>query len=195
MTPPSIPSLDSGAPSVTFQATGGETARLAGLLYDELRALARGWFRYQPKDHTLQPTALVHEAYLRLSRASNVEWRDRAHFFAVASTIMRRILVSHARERRTARRGGGLRIGADVERMAIELPEAPGVDVLALDAALTKLAALDERQSRIVELRFLGGLTVEETASYLGVSPRTVKLDWSMARAWLLEQLRGNHSL
>jgi RNA polymerase sigma-70 factor, ECF subfamily len=186
----SRPGWDSdGIVAAQAPSTGADSNSLILLLYDELHALAQRWFRRQPKDHTLQPTALVHEVYLRLSQSSHPQWRDRTHFFAVAAAAMRRVLVDHARERRALKRGGGRLARIDLDPALIAAPA--GVDIIALDAALTRLAALNERQSRIVELRFLGGLTVEETAAFLGVSPRTVKLDWNMARAWLRAQLRG----
>lgn len=161
------------------------------LAYDELRALAASWFRRQASDHTLQPTALVHEAYLRLMKLPDPQWRDKTHFFAVASVAMRRILVDHARHRGTRKRGGSgaTRITLD-EAAAIEASGSSVVDVLELDAALSRLEKLDPRQGRIVELRFFGGMDVEEIAKALGVSSRTVKLDWGMARAWLSQQLR-----
>jgi RNA polymerase sigma-70 factor, ECF subfamily len=176
-------------------AADAESARLMTLVYDELRALAASWFRQQPANHTLQPTALVHEAYLRLHRTPNVQWRDRTHFFAVAATAMRRILVDHARHRRTGKRGKG-----EYDRITLDEAawRASGqkseVNIIELDAAMTRLERLDPRQCRIVELRFLAGLSVEDTAAALGISTRTVKLDWSMARAWLVEQLRGEQS-
>jgi RNA polymerase sigma-70 factor, ECF subfamily len=185
----SDPGPEAGSISRRTAASDAESARLMSLMYDELRALARRWFRRQPKDHTLQPTALVHETYLRLSRIANPQWRDRAHFFAVASTVMRRILVDHARQRQSSRRGGRQASRVSLDAAAMDGHAPPTIDILDLDAALNRLAALNERQSRIVEMRFLGGLTIEETADVLGVSPRTVKLDWTMARAWLLDQL------
>jgi RNA polymerase sigma-70 factor, ECF subfamily len=180
--------------SSAFSAAEAESARLMTLVYDELRALAASWFRQQPANHTLQPTALVHEAYVRLNQTPNTQWRDRTHFFAVAATAMRRILVDHARHRQTGKRGKGecTRITLD-EAAWLAADHDREVDILELDSALSRLEKLDQRQCRIVELRFLAGMSVEETAKALGVSARTVKLDWSMARAWLVEQLRrGN---
>ena len=170
---------------------GDKTAldRLMPLVYDELRALAERSLRHERSGHTLQGTALVHEAYLKLVDQRQVRWQDRAHFFAVAAQLMRRILVDHARRHGAAKRGSGEpRLPLD-EADAPAAP-APLVDWLALDRALDRLAALDERQSRTVELRFFGGLTIEETAEVLQVSPATVKNDWSLARGWLYRELQ-----
>lgn len=170
---------------------GDQTAfdLLMPLVYDELRALADRSLRRERSGHTLQGTALVHEAYLRLIDQRRVRWQDRAHFFAVAAQVMRRILVDHARRHGAAKRGGGtptLPLGDVAASMPV-----PDIDLLALDQMLDRLAALDVRQSRIVELRFFGGLTVEETAEALRLSPSTVKNEWSMARAWLYREWRG----
>ncbi|HMN96107.1 MAG TPA: ECF-type sigma factor [Phycisphaerales bacterium] len=156
--------------------------RLLPIVYDQLRALAAGLFRGQPADHTLQPTILVHEAFLRLVDQSSGAFRDRAHFIAVAATAMRQILTDHARRVRAAKRGGGW------NRVDVDPPQELGpalVDLVALDDALAELAALDERKHRIVELRYFGGLTVEEVADLLGLSKRTIESDWRAARAWL----------
>ncbi len=161
--------------------------RLMPLVYDELRALAESYLQRERPDHTLQATALVHEAYVRLIRQEDVEWRSRAHFFAVAAQAIRRILVDHARGHLRVKRGGDrerVRLDDDlVSRQEREL------DLLALDEALKKLSSLHQRQARIVELRFFGGLSLKDVAHYLGVSPRTVDGDWSMARAWLRREL------
>lgn len=161
--------------------------RLLPLVYGELRALAGNFFGQQPADHTLQPTALVHEAYCRLADHTNGVWKDRRHFFNVAAMAMRQLLTDHARRQRAEKRGGGM--ARLTLNEALTPSSSPEVDLAGLDDALTKLAALDERQARIVELRFLAGLTVEETAELLGVSERTVKLDWQMARAYLRREL------
>ncbi|MFW6078584.1 MAG: sigma-70 family RNA polymerase sigma factor [Gemmatimonadota bacterium] len=168
---------------------GDESAvdRIMPWVYDELRAVAHRQLRAEPVRHTLGTTALVHEAYLKLIDQTRVDWRGRAHFFAIASRAMRRILVDYARAHGAAKRGGGLR------RVPLEGIE-PAVDeradlLLALDEALDSLAALDERQSRVVECRFFGGLTEKETAEVLGVTPRTVRRDWVKARAWLYDRL------
>ncbi|HZF08013.1 MAG TPA: ECF-type sigma factor [Thermoanaerobaculia bacterium] len=156
------------------------------VLYDELRALAGKLLSDRGAVVTLQPTSLVHEAYLRLSRQRSMDWQNRLHFFAVAARLMRRVLVDHCRARLTQKRGGAL--------LAVELAEAavpaPGeVDVLTVDRLLTRLAAFDPQQERIVELRFFAGLTLEETAEALGISKATVKRDWALAKAWMAEQM------
>jgi len=169
---------------------GDEQAQeeLAPLVYDELRRLARGYMRWERSDHTLQPTALVNEAYLRLIEGAPVSWKDRTHFFAVASQLMRRILVDHARARNAEKRMGvGRKVSLDE---ALGFPEQKGVDLLALDEALERLEERDPRQARIVEMRFFGGLSEEEIASHLGISARTVRREWSVARAWLYKEIR-----
>lgn len=167
----------------------GAEERLIPLVYAELRKLAGHYMRAESASHTLQPTALVHEAYLRLAGPTRTDWESRAHFFGVAAKVMRQILVDHARSRDAAKRGGG------VTPLPLDkLGEGPGtpatpVDLLDLDEALTRLALLDERQARIVELRYFTGLTVEDTAQLLDLSPRTVKREWRLARAWLYGEL------
>ncbi len=161
--------------------------RLIPLVYDELRRLARRELRRERVDHTVQPTALVNELYLRLLQQRDATWQNRAQFFAIAAQLMRRVLVDHARARVAAKRGGGApRVSLDA---ALELPAGGGVDLLALDRELTRLAELDPDQARIVELRFFSGLTIEETAAAVGRSPRTVKREWRLARAWLYGRL------
>jgi RNA polymerase sigma factor (TIGR02999 family) len=161
--------------------------QLIPLVYDELHRIARRYLHQERAGHILQTTALVNEAYLRLIDAQKVQWQNRAHFFAIAARLMRRILVDFARERNYQKRGGG--------EFLIPLDEAPPVscelneDVVALDEALHKLAELDERKSRVVELRFFGGLTEEEIAETLKVSPETVRRDWRLAKSWLLRRL------
>lgn len=162
-------------------------SRLFEAVYDELRRLARNRMRGERPEVSLAPTALVHEAYLRLIDQQRVRWQNRSHFFAIAGHVMRRVLVDHARARAAAKRGPDLRIPLDDVDIAAA---ATDVDVLALDAALDKLAAQDPRQSEMVELRFFAGLTVDETAAALGVSPVTVKRDWAFARAWLFRELK-----
>jgi RNA polymerase sigma factor (TIGR02999 family) len=164
-------------------------ARLMPLVYDELRRLADHYLRRERPDHTLQPTALVHEAYLRLIDQTRVDWQNRAHFFGVAAQLMRRILVDHAR-RHQAEKRGGFRQKLTLDE-AVDYSQTRDVDLVRLDEALTALAQFDERQSRVVELRFFGGLTIEETAEALAVSPATVKVDWSMAKAWLRREIGG----
>lgn len=163
---------------------------LIPLVYDELHKVAAQYLRRQRSDHTLQPTALVNEAYLKLIDISNVNWQDRAHFFAVASQTMRHILVDHARAQAREKRGGGAqKLSLDE---AISLSKEKEVDVLSLDEALHQLAAIDEQQSKIVELRFFGGLTVEETAVVLKISPATVKREWRIAKAWLYGKISND---
>jgi RNA polymerase sigma factor (TIGR02999 family) len=164
--------------------------RMLPLVYDELHRLAAGYLRRERPDHTLQPTALVHEAYLRLVKQRQVDWRNRAQFLGVAAGMMRRILVNHARDRSAAKRAGGRK---QVSLSLVEDGRAPpDVDLIALEDALARLAALDERKGRVVELRFFGGLNVEETAEVLGISPNTVVRDWSTARAWLYSAVTGS---
>jgi RNA polymerase sigma-70 factor (ECF subfamily) len=162
--------------------------QLLPLVYDELHRLARGYFRRERGEHTLQPTALVHEAYIRLvDQKSPMD--SRGHFLAVAATQMRRILLDYARKHKAARRGGGGQQVLLEDTMAI-VAQRP-VDMIALDTALRKLAALDPKQSQLVELRYFGGLSVEETAEVMGVSPATVKRNWSSARAFLHREMTG----
>jgi RNA polymerase sigma factor (TIGR02999 family) len=159
---------------------------LVPLIHRELRGLATACLRRERRDHTLQPTALVHEAYLRLVDQTQVQCQNRAQFFAIAANLMRQILVDHARHHLAAKRGGGNK--ASIEEAA-EVAQRREVDLVALDEALGKLAQLDPRQSRVVELRFFGGLTEEEIAEVLGVSATTVKRDWRIARAFLHRRL------
>jgi RNA polymerase sigma factor (TIGR02999 family) len=171
--------------------------RLMPLVYDELRTLASRRLRHERSGHTLQGTALVHEAYLRLVDQRRVQWRDRAHFFGVAAQLMRRILVDHARRHGAAKRGRAeVASLEEVEGLGSVASESAGaeasdVDLMMLDEALERLAARHPRQARTVELRFFGGLTIEETAAVLDVSPATVKNDWSFARAWLYREMEG----
>ena len=159
---------------------------LLPLVYDELRRLARHHLRAERSDHTLQSTALVHEAYLRLVKPGSVQLEGRQHFFALASQLMREILVDYARGRRAAKRDGGERLTLDE---AAELSGSKGVDLLALDDALNELAKMSPRQSRIVELKFFGGLRIGEVSEVLGVSSATVERDWAVARAWLHREI------
>lgn len=168
---------------------GDESApeRLMPLVYDELHRLAQDYLRRERPDHTLQPTALVHEAYLRLVDQSGVSWQNRAHFYGVAAQLMRRILIDHARAHAADKRGGAqLKLQLDE---AILYPTERAAELIMLDEALNKLAAFDERKSRIVELRFFGGLSEEEVAHFLNVSVRTVKRDWQIAKLWLHREL------
>jgi RNA polymerase sigma factor (TIGR02999 family) len=175
------------------EATAGDESavnHLLPLVYDELRALAESYLKCERPGHTLQATALVHEAYVRLIKQEDVEWQNRAHFFAIAAQAIRRILVDHARGHERIKRGGQQqRVQLDDD--AIVLTEHK-LDLLALDEALQSLAQLHPRQAAIVELRFFGGLSLKEVAAYLDVSPRTVDGDWAMARAWLRRELRAD---
>jgi RNA polymerase sigma factor (TIGR02999 family) len=160
--------------------------RLVPLVYDELRRLAHYHMHGERAGHTLQTTALVNEVYLRLAGIKGLQWRDRAHFFAMAGTLMRRVLVDYARQQKRDKRGGGVSvISLDGHAVA----SAPSVDVEALDEALQRLACVDPQQCRIVELRFFGGLSIEETAEALTISPATVKRDWTTAKTWLHHEL------
>ena len=181
------PSEQSGDPE---QDLGAEA--LLSEVYDELHRLAMGYFRGQRADHTLQPTALVHEAYLKLAAQEGQLWNDREHFYCVAARAMRQILVNHARDRaRLKRKSTGQRV--PLTGVLIE-PDEPATDVIALDSALRGLADISERKSQIVELRYFAGLSVEEVASVLEVSETTVKSDWALSKAWLLEQMSRSRS-
>jgi RNA polymerase sigma-70 factor, ECF subfamily len=174
-------------------ANGNQDAavKLIPLVYRELHRVAEYRLRLERPDHTLQPTALVHEAYLRLVAQRDANWQSRAHFFAVASHLMRRILVDYARGRFRAKRGGK-QVKLPLDKVIVISPGRCD-ELLALDESLERLGKLDERQSRVVELRFFGGLTVDEAAKVLGVSSKTVKREWSMAKAWLYGELKERH--
>jgi RNA polymerase sigma factor (TIGR02999 family) len=161
--------------------------KLMPIVYEELRRQAARYLRREQAGHTLQTTALIHEAYVRLVDQRNVQWQNRAHFFGIAAQMMRRILVDHARTKKRAKRGGS-DVKVSLADATIPVKERD-LDVVALDEALTRLAEIDEQQSRVVELRFFSGLTVEETAEVMGISPATVKRDWSMAKAWLHREI------
>jgi RNA polymerase sigma factor (TIGR02999 family) len=165
--------------------------RLLPLVYDELRSIAARHLGRERPDHTLQPTALVHEAYFRLIDQRQVDWRNRAQFLGIAAEMMRRILLNHARDRAALKRGGGLRKVSLTEALTEPGPE---VDLAELDQALERLAALDARKARVIELRFFGGLTNAEAAEVLDVSEATVERDWSFARAWLFAALEESAS-
>jgi RNA polymerase sigma-70 factor (ECF subfamily) len=164
--------------------------QLIPLVEVELRRVARAYMARERREHTLQPTALVNEAFLRLTDAKRIRWQDRAHFLGIAARLMRRVLVDHARARGSGKRGGAAQ-KVSLDEALLLAPE-PAVDVLALDRALEALAAVDARKGRVIELRFFGGLSVEETAEVLHVSTDTVKRDWSMAKLWLLHELKGD---
>ena len=181
----------SGAVSQLLRAWAGGDLQardeLVPLVYQELRKRASGYLRHERPDHTLQATALVHEAFLRLVGQDRVAWQNRGHFYAVAAQMMRRILVDYARERLAAKRpGAALRVDLDE---SIQAPEPPGSDILMLDEALNELSTLDPRQGRIVELRYFGGLSEQEVAEALSVSRATVTREWRRARAWLYHRM------
>jgi len=182
-----------GAVTALLRAWGegddGALEQLTPLVEAELRRLARRYMRRERRGHTLQTTALVNEAFLRLTDARRVRWQDRAHFLGISARLMRRVLVDHARARGYRKRGGGAQ-HVPLDEGLVTSPE-PAVDVLALDRALEALAAVDVRKGRVIELRFFGGLSVEETAEVLHVSADTVKRDWRLAKLWLLRELEG----
>ena len=189
-----LPGNEDGKESVTgllIELSNGNRAvvdLLLPLIYDELRSLAANYLRRERPDHTLQPTALVHEAYLRLVDQTRVNWQNRAHFFGVAAQIMRRLLVDHARKVNAGKRG------AEFQKLSLEenvdKADERSSELLALDEALDALAVLDEQKARIVELRYFGGLSVEETAEVLNVTPITIKRHWRLAKAWLHGQMQ-----
>ncbi len=172
--------------------TGGDTSaasKLLPLVYDELRQLAGAYFADERRDHTLQPTALVHEAFLRLVNQPDSRWESRAHFYRVAARAMRRVLVNHARDRMRLKRGGGAMTRVTLEAADAITHDEP--DFVALDAALEKLGKLDERKEQVVQLRYFGGFSIDDTARILDLSPAQVKRDWTTARAFLLRELNG----
>ena len=185
------PRLNEVSALLAAWSNGNEAARdaLIPLVYDELRGLAGHYMALERSGHSLQATALVHEAYLRLIDQRQVRWQGRAHFFALASRMMRRILVDYARSRHYAKRGGAARRVSLDEAMIVS--EEKTQDVVALDEALTRLAAIDFRKSQVVELRYFGGLSMEEIAKVLKISAVTVRRDWSTAKAWLYRDMRG----
>lgn len=168
--------------------------QLMPLVYRELHKLASRYLSHERRSHTLQPTALVHEAYLKLAGAQDVDWQGRVHFYAIAARVMRRILVDHAREGRSQKRGGAQTMVL-LEGMDTPAPEpVDATDTLALDVALSRLESIDVQQAQVVELRFFGGLTIDETAAVLQISTGTVKRDWVVARAWLYRELAATAS-
>ena len=184
------------APAVTVLlrawSSGDETAleQLLPLIEAELRRLARGYMARERRGHTLQTSALMNEAFLRLVDARTIEWQDRAHFLGISARLMRRVLVDHARARGYKKRGGEVRRISWTDAIAVVPP--PDFNLLALDRALDNLASLDARKARVVEMRFFGGLTVEETAAALHVSTDTIKRDWRLAKLWLLRDMEGD---
>lgn len=174
------------------QGDQGALDRLIPLVHDELHRIARRCMAGERVGHSLQATALVNEAFVRLVDGKAVEWNDRAHFLAVSARVMRRILVDHARAKHYLKRGGdAARVSFDE---ALVVTTEPGPDFVALDEALEALSQFDERKSRVIEMRFFGGLSVKETAAVLNVSPATVMGDWRLAKAWLKREMRGDHS-
>ncbi|MEQ1764797.1 MAG: sigma-70 family RNA polymerase sigma factor [Pyrinomonadaceae bacterium] len=169
--------------------SGSETApdELLPVVYDDLRRLARSYFANERKEHTLQATALVHEAYIRLVNWEDVSWQNRAHFFAVAAEVMRKVLIDHARGKNAAKRDGGDRV---LIEEALNLGTKKEIDIVLLEEALQTLEKLDPRQAKVVELRFFGGLSIEETAYVLNTSERTVMREWSFAKAWFQRELQ-----
>jgi len=166
-------------------------AKLIPLVYDQLRRLADGYMRRERTGHTLQTTALVHEAYLKLLGQHSVDWQNRAHFFGIAAQVMRRVLIDHARGHARDKRGGG-QVPIPLDEALVFSPER-SEEFLELNSALERLAGMDARQAQIVEMRYFGGLTVEETAEVLGISPKTVKRDWAVAKAWLHGELKASY--
>ena len=167
--------------------------RLIPLVYDELHTLASRYLSRERRDHTLQPTALVNEAFIKLAGQREVDWQSRAHFFGIAAKLMRRILVDHARRDGRVKRGGGVTHLSldDVDPPSPKVP-VDAVDTCLLDAALSRLEMMDPQQGRVVELRFFGGMTIEEAAEVMGLSPATIKREWAVARAWLYRELTGD---
>lgn len=194
-TPSALPDV-TGSLNAWQQGDPQALSQVMPQVYGRLRRLAQSYFQNERADHTLQPTALVHEAFMRLERQRQGVWRSRAHFFAIAATVMRRILVDHARGRVVAKRGRGEAVlPLEEARHVPVLQHEAKEDLLALDAALRRLEALDPMQARLVELRYFGGLNIRETAAVLGVTSRTVKRRWQTARFWLYRELGGSSSL
>jgi RNA polymerase sigma-70 factor, ECF subfamily len=192
--PPSRGPVESTPSDITrllIELAGGQPGaidRLMPLVYDELKVLAASQLRRERDEHTLGPTALVHEAFLKLVDQRAVSWQGRSHFFGVAAQAMRRILVDHARRRTAAKRGRQHQV--TLESDAMEASDARSGEVLAVDEALQRLSAIDPRQAQLVELRYFAGFSIEETAELLGISPATAKRDWAFARAWLQKELK-----
>lgn len=184
-----VPDILEGLPGVAWDGTPGAFGDLFPLVYDVLRRIAHRKLALERSGHTLATTDLVHEAYLKLVRLDRIEWRGRAQFLAMAAQSMRNILVSYAVRRNAGKRGDGVAALPLEDDMALAIEETPVADVLAVHTALQRLEAIDERQSRVVECRVFGGMSVEETAEALGVSPASIKRDWTLARAWLNREL------
>lgn len=184
--PPVPTPFDDVTADIRSSASEQDVAAIVALVYEQLRTIAHLHMRAERGDHTLSTTALVHEAYVRLSRQTRARWREPAHFCAFASRVMRRVLVDHARQHRALKRGGGDRISLDIARLSVD---EQAQSLLELDEALTRLGELDQRQVTVVECRFFAGMSEEETAGALGVTTRTVRRDWIKAKAWLLQEL------
>ena len=188
--------MESAAGEITLllrQATKGDreaVSKLIPLVYDELHRVAAAYLRRERPDHTLQPTVLVHDAYLKLVEQRETDWQNRAQFFGVAAQAMRRILIDHARAHLRGKRGGGRKVSLDD---VLAFSDEQSSDLVALDSALEKLARMDVRQSQVVQLRFFGGLSIQETAQVLKIAPKTVERDWAVAKAWLYMQLKEGH--
>jgi RNA polymerase sigma-70 factor (ECF subfamily) len=195
MAPPAMSESDEVTLLLSALTRGddGAASKLIPVVYDELRRLAGSYMRRERVDHTLQATALVHEAYLKLIEQRSINWQSRAHFFGVAAQLMRRILIDHARGHSRQKRGG------EQQKVSLDeifvFSEKRADELLAVDDSLNQLAKIDPRQARVVELRFFGGLSVEEAAEVLGVSPKTVKRDWSVAKAWLYADLKERYGI
>jgi len=186
-----MPSAPEDVTTLLAQLVAGKDEaanKLIPMVYDELRRLAGGYMRRERADHTLQATALVHEAYLKLVQQRSVDWQSRAHFFGIAAQMMRRILIDHARGHLRDKRGAGQQV-VPLDEAVVFSPE-QSAEMLKVDESLQRLSKLDPRQAKVVELRFFGGLTVEETADVLKISPKTVKREWSVAKAWLHGDMR-----
>ena len=187
-----MPNASDDVTRLLVQWSGGDREaldRLVPFIYGELHRIAERQFRRERGDHTLQPTALVNELYLRLIKQSGVNWQNRSQFFGICARIMRQVLVDRARERNAGKRGGG-NYRLDLTDLGDVPDKTGGLDLLALDQALERLASFDEQHTRIVGMRFFGGLSIEETAEAIGVSPATVKRDWALAKAWLFLEIR-----
>jgi len=185
-------SLSNGQVTILLQAMnrGDKSAadQLLPLVYSELHRLAKGYMSRERRDHTLQPTALINQAYLRIAQQENVEWQNHAHFIGFAANVMRRVLVDHARERNAAMRGGK-QVRVDLDE-GIAISKERSAEILLLEDALTRLEQLNPRQAKVVEMRYFGGLSVEEVSGVLGIAPRSVKRDWALARVWLFEEIQ-----
>lgn len=195
-----MPTQDEISTAITAASLGDSAAadRLMPVVYDELRALAQSVLKAGRAGHTLQATAVINEVYLKLAGAAKSDWKSRAHFFAVAARAMRQVLADHARRKKSQKRGGGRErttlSGLEDPNGSGKAAESGSLDLIELDQALTKLAGIDPRQARIVELRFLAGLSVDETAHVLDVGARTVEREWLVAKAWLRRELSGERS-